>query len=106
MITSKENRVGSTRTLMKRESAIADWIATVLGDGGIERYDDLHIDQVDGAACSVESPAAIRSQDCCRQWRLYCPDGASQSGKIVKVFLHGGQIPRRTQMQSRWSSWL
>ena len=27
------------------------------------------------------------------------PDGASQSGKIVKVFLHGRQIPRRTQMR-------
>ena len=35
------------------------------------------------------SPAAIRSQACCRQCRLKCADGASQSGKIVKVFLHG-----------------
>jgi len=25
---------------------------------------------------------------------------------MVKVFLHGGQIPRRTQIDSRWSSWL
>ena len=30
--------------------------------------------------------------------RLKCPDGISQSGKTVKVFLHGRQIPRRTQM--------
>ena len=28
-----------------------------------------------------------------------CADGASQSGKIVKVFRHGRQIPRRTQMR-------
>ena len=32
--------------------------------------------------------------------------GASQSGKIVKVFLHGSQIPRRAQIESRRSSWL
>ncbi len=34
------------------------------------------------------------------------PDGASQSGKIVKVFRQGRQIPRRTQMRSCCSSWL
>ena len=28
-------------------------------------------------------------------------DGASQSGKIVKAFLHGRQIPRRTQKARR-----
>jgi hypothetical protein len=28
-------------------------------------------------------------------------EGASQSGKIVKVFLHGRQTPRRTQIDSR-----
>jgi hypothetical protein len=42
-----------------------------------------------GAACSTESPAAIRSQACCRQRKLKWLEGASQSGKIVKVFLHG-----------------
>jgi len=50
-------------------------------------------------------PAAIRSQACCRQRKLKGAAGASQSGKIVKVFPHGGQIPRRTQMHSRRSSW-
>ena len=47
----------------------------------------------------------MRSQACCRQRKLKCADGASQSGKMVKVFLHGWQIPRRTQMRSCWSSW-
>ena len=45
------------------------------------------------------------SQACCRQRKLKCPQGASQSGKIVKVFPQGGQIPRRTQMCSCRSSW-
>jgi len=54
-----------------------------------------------GDACSTESPPAIRSQDCCRHRRLYFPDGASQSGKIVKVYLHGRQIPHRTQVHAR-----
>jgi hypothetical protein len=57
-----------------------------------------------GAACSTVSPAAIRSQASCRQRRLKCPDGASQSGKTVNVFPHGRQTPRRTQMLSCWSS--
>jgi hypothetical protein len=39
-----------------------------------------------GAACSAQSPAAIRSQDCCRQCRLNGAEGASQLGKMVKVF--------------------
>ena len=42
-----------------------------------------------GAACSTESPAAMRSQACCRQRKLKGAEGASQSGKIVKVFPHG-----------------
>ena len=42
-----------------------------------------------GAACSIESPAAMDSQACCRQRKLKCPDGASQSGKTVNVFPHG-----------------
>ena len=58
-----------------------------------------------GAACSAESPAAMRSQACCRQRKLKGAAGASQSGKIVKVFPHGWQIPRRTQMRSCRSSW-
>jgi len=53
-----------------------------------------------GAACSMDTPAAMCSQACWRQRTLKCPDGASQSGKIVKVLLHGRQIPRRTQIQS------
>jgi hypothetical protein len=57
-----------------------------------------------GAACSAVSPAATRSHASCRQRRLKCPDGASQSGKIVKVFLQGRQIPRHTQMLSCCSS--
>ena len=58
-----------------------------------------------GDACSTEAPAAILSQACCRQRKLNGAEGASQSGKIVKVVLHGIQIPRRTQMRSCWSSW-
>ena len=42
-----------------------------------------------GAACSTESPAAMCSQVCWRQRKLKCAEGASQSGKMVKVFLHG-----------------
>jgi hypothetical protein len=42
-----------------------------------------------GVACSTDSPVAIRSHASCRQRRVYCPDGASHSGKIVKVFPHG-----------------
>jgi hypothetical protein len=41
-----------------------------------------------GAACSAESPAAIRSQACCLQRKLKGAADASQSGKIVKVFPH------------------
>jgi hypothetical protein len=38
---------------------------------------------------SAETPAAIRSQDCCRQRTLKGAAGTSQSGKTVKVFPHG-----------------
>lgn len=31
----------------EREETIAEWITTVTHDGGIERYDDLHVDQID-----------------------------------------------------------
>jgi hypothetical protein len=57
-----------------------------------------------GAACSTEAPAAMLSQACCRQRKLKGAAGASQSGKIVKVFPQGRQIPRRTQMRSCRSS--
>jgi hypothetical protein len=70
-------------------------------DGSGEREGSLQC----GAACSTESPAAMRSQACCRQRKLKSPEGASQSGKIVKVLPHGPQIPRRTQMRSCLSSW-
>jgi hypothetical protein len=46
----------------------------------------------------------MESQACRRQCKLKCPEGASQSGKIVKVFLHGSQIPRLIQMHSCSSS--
>jgi hypothetical protein len=58
-----------------------------------------------GAACSTEAPAAMFSQACCRPRKLKGAEGASQSGKIVKVLWHGRQIPRRTQMRSWRSSW-
>ena len=58
-----------------------------------------------GTACSAVSPATMRSQACCRQGTLKCPEGANQFGKTVKVFPHSRQIPRRTQMRSCWSSW-
>ena len=54
-----------------------------------------------GAACSKGSPAAIRSQACCRQRMLKGAEGASQSGKIVKVLPQERQTPRRTQIDSR-----
>ena len=54
-------------------------------DGSGERDGSLQC----GAACSTESPAAMRSQACWRQRKLKCAEGASQSGKIVKVLLHG-----------------
>jgi hypothetical protein len=53
-----------------------------------------------GAACSAVSPAATCSQACCRQCNVKGADGTSQSGKTVKVFWHGRQTPRRTQMRS------
>jgi hypothetical protein len=56
-----------------------------------------------GAARSTESPAAMLSQACCRQPKVKSAEGTSQSGKIVKVLLHGRQNPRRTQMRS-WRS--
>jgi hypothetical protein len=58
-----------------------------------------------GAACSAVSPTAMRSQACCRQGTVKCPEGANQLGNTVKVFLHGRQIPRRTQIRSYCSSW-
>jgi len=57
-----------------------------------------------GAACSMESPAAICSQACCRHRKLKGAEGANQSGKTVKVLLHGRQSPRRTQILSCRSS--
>ena len=42
-----------------------------------------------GAACSTEAPAAMLSHACCRQRKVKCPEGTSQSGKTVKVFPHG-----------------
>ena len=54
-------------------------------DGSGERDGSLQC----GEACSMEAPAAILSQACCRQRKLKCPEGVSQSGNIVKVLLHG-----------------
>jgi len=58
-----------------------------------------------GAACSTGAPAPTLSQACCRQRKLKGAEGTSQLGKTVKVFPHGLQIPRRTQMLSCRSSW-
>jgi hypothetical protein len=54
-------------------------------DGSGERDGSLQC----GAACSMESPAAMLSQACCRHCKLKGAAGASQSGKMVKVLLHG-----------------
>jgi hypothetical protein len=54
-------------------------------DGSGERDGSLQW----GAACSTESPAAMHSQACCRHRKLKGAEGTSQSGKTVKVFLHG-----------------
>ena len=32
---------------IERQKVIEDWMVTIAGDGGIERYDDLHIDRID-----------------------------------------------------------
>jgi hypothetical protein len=69
-------------------------------DGSGDREGSLQC----GAACSTGSPAIIRSQASCRQRKLKCPAGASQSGKSVNVFLHGRHNPRRTHICSCWSS--
>jgi hypothetical protein len=31
----------------ERETRIQDWLTAVVKDGGIDRYDDLHVDQID-----------------------------------------------------------
>jgi hypothetical protein len=54
-------------------------------DGSGERDGSLQC----GADCSTGSPAAMCSQACCRQCKLNGAEGASQSGKMVKVFLQG-----------------
>ena len=84
------------RTLSRRRRAHRRRV-----DGSGERDGSLQC----GAACSTESPAAMCSQACCRQRKLKGAEGTSQSGKTVKVFPHGLQIPRRTQMLSCRSSW-
>ena len=54
-----------------------------------------------GAACSHPAPSVqTASQACCRQRRLKGAEGASQSGKIVKVRPQERQTPRRTQIDS------
>ena len=42
-----------------------------------------------GTACSAVSPATIRSQACCRQGTVKCPEGANQSRQ------HGEGLPAR-----------
>ena len=42
-----------------------------------------------GALRSTEAPPATYSQACCRHRKLKGAAGAEQSGKIVKVLLHG-----------------
>jgi hypothetical protein len=34
-------------TQQEREARIEHWMTTIVGDGGVERYDDLHIDEID-----------------------------------------------------------
>jgi len=34
-------------TAKEREAAIENWIVTTVQNGGIERFDDLHVDQID-----------------------------------------------------------
>jgi hypothetical protein len=51
-----------------------------------------------GADCSSTSPALIRSHACWRHRNVKCASGTSQCGRMVKVFRHRWQIPRRTQM--------
>jgi hypothetical protein len=41
-------------TQEERETRIQDWIAAIVRDGGIERYDDLHVDQIDTRWASRE----------------------------------------------------
>jgi len=61
---------------------------------------------VGGASCSqLPPPLQVDSQACCRQRKLYWPQGGDQLGRMVKVTPHGGHNPRRTQIQSWHSSW-
>jgi hypothetical protein len=71
---------GRNRFLSRRRTAHRRRV-----DGSGERDGSLQC----GAACSTEAPAAMLSQACCRQRKLKCPESASESGKIVKVLLHG-----------------
>jgi hypothetical protein len=65
-------------------------------DGSANREGSLQC----GAACSAGSPALIRSHACWRHRKVKGANGISHSGKTVKVFRHGWQIPRRTH--TRW----
>lgn len=40
---------------MNKEQIITTWINTAVGEGGIDRYDDLHIDQIDDSWASPDS---------------------------------------------------
>jgi len=57
-----------------------------------------------GAACSATWPALIRSHACSRQRHVNGANGISHCGRMVKVFRHERQIPRRTQRPWRLSS--
>jgi hypothetical protein len=58
-----------------------------------------------GPDCSqLAPPRQVESHACCRQRKLYWPEGGDQLGRMVNVTSHRGHKPRRTQIQSRCSS--
>jgi hypothetical protein len=57
-----------------------------------------------GAACSATWPELIRSHACWRHRNVKGANGISHCGRMVKVFRHGWQMPRRTQTRWRRSS--
>ena len=51
--------------LVRHQNAIESWMFRIIADGGVDRYDDLHIDRIDAAWKRRELwlPAALRAYE-------------------------------------------
>ena len=51
--------------LVRHENAIESWMLAIIADGGVDRYDDLHVDQIDSAWKRRELwlPAALQAYE-------------------------------------------